>query len=78
MASDERQVAEYVSSVWDARPLNEQLREACSAVLTGAIPGGFDGPQGLSITEAMDYACKLAVWVTSVLDKGGEGRTNAV
>lgn len=61
--------AQIADTVWDARPLNDQLREACSAVLHGAIWCGFDGPDGVSKDEALDYAVKLATWVQGVLDK---------
>ena len=61
--------AQIADCVFDARPLNDQLREACSAVLHGAIWGGFNGPTGVSKDEALDYAVKLATWVQSVLDR---------
>lgn len=53
---------------WDARPVEVQLREACSAVLHGAIWCGFDGPDGVSKDDALAYAVKLAEWVQSNLD----------
>lgn len=61
--------AQNAETVWDARPINDQLREACSAVLHGAIWCGFDGPDGVSKDDALDYAVKLATWVQSVLAK---------
>lgn len=60
---------QHADSVWDARPINDQLREACSAVLHGAIWSGFDGPDGVSKDEALGYAAKLATWVQGILDE---------
>lgn len=56
-------------SVFDARPIDKQLEEACCAVLNGVIWDGFNGPTGISTNEALGYATKLAVWVRLALAK---------
>lgn len=43
------------------------LEEALSAVLNGAVWRGFDGPDGVSKDEALEYAGVLAKRVQAVL-----------
>lgn len=64
--------SEFAETVWDARPIKEQVVEAATAVLTGRVWCGFDGPTGISKDEALDYAVKLALWAMEQYDGTGD------
>jgi hypothetical protein len=47
----------------DMRPESVQLDEAISAVLYGVVPAGAGGADGVTVTDALEYAAFLARWV---------------
>ncbi len=46
-----------------------ELRNAISAVLHGVVMRGFDGPDGVSKDEALEYAAVLAEYVQTQLGR---------
>jgi len=48
------------------------VEECLSAILGGAVWRGFDGPDGVSKDEALEYAGILAMRVKAVLDHIGD------
>lgn len=46
-----------------------RLRTAVSAVLYGSVWDGFNGPTGVSMDEALEYAAELALFVQGIIDK---------
>jgi len=50
-------------------PTQAELEQACSAVLSGAIWDGFNGPTGVTKDEALDYAAILAQYVRGLIER---------
>jgi hypothetical protein len=62
-------VSDSTSPADEPTPCAADLEQAISAVLSGAIWDGFNGPTGVTKDEALDYAATLARFTRGVLDE---------